>query len=118
MVKDSWFGPVLTKDWKEVREYLINHKCELEAEMRRKIRKSPGRPGSFQKSGSSPQKMSPVEYTNRNKTIRLTSGSWTGDLAVPETIIQAKKQCLLRKERRLRISKEDLIYTASVLRTG
>jgi len=108
LVKDSWFGPVLTKEGKEVREYLINHKCELEAEMRRKIRKSPGRPGSFQKSGSSQQKMSPVEYTNRNKTIRLSSGSWSGDLAVPETVIHAKKKSLMKKERRLRITKDDL----------
>lgn len=107
LVKDTLLGPVLTKDGKEMQQYLIKHKCELEAEMRRKIRHSPGRSGRYYKTGSSSQKMSSLEFTNRNKTIRLNTRSWTGDLAVPETVIQAKKTSLMKNER-LKISKEDL----------
>jgi len=107
LIKNTLLGPVLTKDGKEMQQYLIKHKCELEAEMRRKIRQSPGRSGSFHKTGSSSQKMSSLEFTNRNKTIRLNTRSWTGDLAVPDTVIQAKKTSLIRNER-LKITKEDL----------
>ena len=50
--------------------------------------------------------MSPIQYTNRNKTIRLNSGFWR-DLAVGDGN-PGEENCLMRKERRLRISKDDL----------
>lgn len=108
LIKDTWLGPVLTKDGKEMQQYLIKHKCELEAEMRRKIRHAPGSSGRHQKMGGSSQKMSSQEFVNRNKTIRLNTRSWTGDLAVPETVIQARKNSLMRNDGRLKISKDDL----------
>lgn len=108
LIKNTLLGPVLTKDGKELQQFLIKHKCELEAEMRRKIRQAPGRSGRYYKMGGSSQKMSSLEFTNRNKTIKLNSRSWTGDLAVPETVIQAKKASLMRNEGRLTIAKEDL----------
>jgi magnesium chelatase subunit D len=58
--------------------------------------------------GASSKKISSLEFTNRNKTIRLSNRSWSGDLAVPETVMQAKKASFLRNDSRLTITKEDL----------
>jgi len=76
--------------------------------IRRSIRRSPGKSRHYQKSGQAECIPSRVEYINRNKTVPVSVRYWTGDLAVPETIIQAKKASLLRGERGLTIRKEDL----------
>jgi magnesium chelatase subunit D len=33
LIKDTILGPVLTKDGKEMKPFIIKNKCELEAEM-------------------------------------------------------------------------------------
>ncbi|NLB18761.1 MAG: VWA domain-containing protein [Syntrophomonadaceae bacterium] len=108
LVKDTLLGPVLTQDGKDMKEYLLKHKCELEAEMRRKIRRTPGQAAWVSKLGNVSQQVSKLEFTNRNKTMRLNSRSWTGDLAVPETVVQAIKSSLLRNDSRLIIDKGNL----------
>ena len=108
LIKNTLLGPVLTKDGKELQEFLIKHRCELEAEMRRKIRQAPGQSGKVHKIGGSSKKMSSLEFTNRNKTIKLNSQTWTGDLAVPDTVVNARKASLIRNDGRLKITKEDL----------
>ncbi|MGE5422423.1 MAG: vWA domain-containing protein [Ignavibacteriales bacterium] len=108
LIKDTMLGPVLTRDGKEMKEFIMKNKCELEAEMRRNIRHAPGTGGRYRTVGSNSRKMSSIEFTNRNKTMRLSSSQWGGDLAVPETIIHAKKAALLRNNAPLTVKKEDL----------
>ncbi|WP_054695428.1 vWA domain-containing protein [Syntrophomonas palmitatica] len=110
LLKDTPFGKILTKQGFQLKEYVINHKCELETEIRRNTRKMPGGGGRFKKLGKVDQKTSQVQYTNRNKTINDQDGSWSGDLAVPETVIQAKKNSFLRGDDHFTIQKEDLHY--------
>ncbi|NMB33736.1 MAG: magnesium chelatase, partial [Clostridium sp.] len=83
LIKNTLVGQVLTKDGKELQQFLINNKCELEAEMRRRIRRAPGSSGKYFKTGGNSQKMTSLHFTNRNRTIKLNDSSWTGDLAVP-----------------------------------
>ncbi|MGE5396140.1 MAG: vWA domain-containing protein [Chitinophagales bacterium] len=107
IIKKTILGPVLTKDGKDLQEFLMNHKCELEAELRRSIRHTHRGSGKFHQMGQNNQKSSVIQFNNRNKVISMDD-TWSGNLAVPETIIQAKKSGLLRNEDRLRIRKEDL----------
>src|SRR5690606_37407547 len=65
LVKDTLMGPVLTDEGQAMKKYLINHKCELEAEMRRKTRRSPGKAGKIRQMGAASQKVSSQEFTNR-----------------------------------------------------
>ena len=51
-----------------------------------------------------------MEYTNRNRTINDPDRNWSGDLAVPETIIQAKKNSFLRGDTHFTIQKQDLHF--------
>lgn len=108
LIKNTLLGPVLTKEGKEIKEFLVNHQCELEAEIRRKIRRTSSVSKRYQKMGKSEYKPSRVEFTNRNKAFRLSDRTWSGDLAVPETVIAAKKNSLLRGENHLTIRKDDL----------
>lgn len=104
-------GKVLTRKGLELKEFVINHKCELETEIRRNIRRAPsGGTSRFRKLGKVDKKSSQVEFTNRNKTVNDPEKNWSGDLAVPETIIQAKKNSFLRGDTSLKIKKSDLHY--------
>ncbi len=108
LMKNGFFGPVLTKEGRELKDFLADHRCELEAELRRNIRHTSPARSRYQRMGKSEYKPSQIYFTNRNKTVRLGDGQWSGDLAVPETIIEAKKSSLLRGEEHLSIHKEDL----------
>jgi magnesium chelatase subunit D len=110
IVKKTFFGTYLTRDGKELRDFILNHKCELEAEIRRSIRRKPRKSGKVHKLGESIQKVTSIEYVNYNKVKRHNDDTWSGHLAIPQTLIQAKKSSLLRKESRLTIQKDDLQY--------
>lgn len=108
LLKKGVLGPTLTKEGKELTKYLFEHKCDIEAEIRRSIRKSPGKSRRYQRIGSSERTASIIQFTNRNKTLPVSGRTWFGDLAVPETVIQAKKASLLRGDKTLTIRKEDM----------
>ncbi|HOB11669.1 MAG TPA: VWA domain-containing protein [Syntrophomonadaceae bacterium] len=111
LLKDTVVGKVLTRKGINLKEFVMNHKCELETEIRRNMRRVPsGGASRFRKLGKAEKKSSQVEFTNRNKTKNNPEKNWSGDLAVPETIVQAKKNSYLRGDSGLRIKKDDLHY--------
>lgn len=110
LLKDTPFGKVMTKQGLQLKDFVVNHKCELETEIRRNTRKMPGNGGRYKKLGKVEQKSSAVEYTNRNKTKNNDEANWSGDLAVPQTVIQATKNSFMRGDGHLTIKKEDLHY--------
>lgn len=110
ILKNTPAGKILTRKGQELKEYIIDHKCELETEIRRSIRKMPsGGSGRFNKLGSTDFKSHRIEYVNRNKTVN-NFRNWSGDMAVPESIVQAKKNGFLRGDSNFSIKKEDLHY--------
>ena len=111
LLKNTPFGTIMTRKGVNLKDFIINHKCELETEIRRNMRKMPaGGVSRFRKLGQMQQKSSSIEITNRNKTINNPNISWSGDLAVPETVVQAVKNSFMRGDSRLTIQKEDLHY--------
>ncbi len=111
LLKNTPFGTIMTRKGLQLTDYIINHKCEIETEIRKNMRKMPaGGVSRFRKMGQMQQKSSSVEITNRNKTINNPNVSWSGDLAVPETVVQAFKNSMMRGEPRFTIQKEDLHY--------
>ncbi|MCR4399319.1 MAG: VWA domain-containing protein [Syntrophomonadaceae bacterium] len=108
LMRKGLLGPTLTNEGKQLVQYMIRHRCDIEAEIRRSIRRTPGRSRSYQRIGKSERSASHIEFTNRNKTRPLGASHWSGDIAVPETIIQARKRGLVTGDSRLTIRKEDL----------
>lgn len=112
LLKDTPFGTIVTKKGLELTDYIINHKCEIETEIRKNMRKVPaGGSSRFRKLGNVEQKnSSSIQIINRNKTVYDPNVEWSGDLAVPETVVQAVKNSFIRNDPRLTIQKEDLHY--------
>lgn len=111
LIKKTLLGKRLNKRGKKLKEYIIKHQCELETEIRRNIRKVPGGGNTkFRKLGKADYKTSHLEYINRNKTINDSDMNWSGDIAVPETIIQARKNSFFRGDKQLTLNKEDFHY--------
>jgi len=111
MMQKTPLGRILTKQGLAIQDYVIKHKIELETEIRRNIRKVPG--GSkthFRKMGQSKQKTTNMEFVDYNRTINKGETTWTGNLAVPETVIQAVKNGFLRGDQHFSIKKEDLHF--------
>lgn len=111
VLSDGPFGKRLTARGKMLDEYIIKHKCELETEIRRSIRKVPGSgSGRFRKVGKVEHTAAQVHFTNYNKTAANKEGTWAGNLAVPQTVVQARINSFMRGEEALSIQKEDLHY--------
>lgn len=110
LMQKTPIGRVLTKQGLVVQDYVVKHRVELETEIRRNIRKVPGgRNAHFSKIGKSEQETTAVQLTDYNRTLHKKD-SWTGNLAVSQTVIQAKKSGLLRGDQRLNIRKQDLHF--------
>ncbi|MGE5545116.1 MAG: vWA domain-containing protein [Bacillota bacterium] len=110
IVKTTFLGTYLTRDGKDLRDFILSHKCELEAEIRRSIRRKPKKSGRICELGENIQRVTTIQYVNYNKVKRQNDDTWSGHLAIPQTVIQAQKSSLLRHENRLTIQKEDLHY--------
>lgn len=111
LMKQGLTGRKLTKRGIKLKEYVIQHQCELETEIRRNMRKMPGGGSSrFRKLGSAEHKSTHLEFTNYNRTINNSEKNWSGNLAVPQTVIQAKKNSFLRGDQHFTLQKEDLHF--------
>ena len=111
LMKKGPLGRKLSKRGIELKEYIIQHQCELETEIRRNIRKVPGGGASrFRKLGKAENKSNQMEFTNYNRTISNSDKNWSGNLAVPQTVIQAKKNSFLRGDKHFTLKKEDLHF--------
>jgi magnesium chelatase subunit D len=111
IIEPGLTGRKLSKRGVILHDYIIKHKIELETEIRRNMRKVPGGGANrFRKYGKSESKNSQVEFTNYNRTINNSEKNWSGNLAVPETVIQAKKNSFLRGDKHFTLQKEDLHF--------
>ena len=110
LMQKTPLGRVLTKQGLAVQDYVVKHRIELETEIRRNIRRVPGgRTSRFSKIGQSDQDTTDVQLVNYNRTVNKKD-NWTGNMAVAQTVVQAKKSGLLRGDKRLSIKKEDLHF--------
>ena len=110
LMQKTPLGRVLTKQGLAVQDYVVKHRIELETEIRRNIRRVPGgRTSRFSKIGQSDQDTTDVQLVNYNRTVNKKD-NWTGNMAVAQTVVQAKKSGLLRGDKRLAIRKEDLHF--------
>lgn len=110
LMQKTPLGRILTKQGLAVQDYVVKHRIELETEIRRNIRRVPGgRTSRFSKIGQSDQDTTDVQLVNYNRTINKKD-NWTGNMAVAQTVVQAKKNALLRGEKRLSINKQDLHF--------
>jgi len=103
------FGYTLTKTGREMEEFLHRNQKELAAEIRKTIRQFKAVPARYRSFRYSHLKSKEKQFPDRHKTVPPNSNkSWPGEIAVPETVVQAAKRCFLSGSSRIKISDRDI----------
>lgn len=108
IIKRGWFADTLTKEGQELLNFMLKHQHELEAQLRRMIRKLPIPRGKYRSIKNTHLKSKHKHYTYISKTTDPMKDSWLGSIAVPETLITAAKNKLLEKRPSFRIKRDDI----------
>lgn len=108
LVKRGWFADTLTKDGTELLNFLLQHKHELEAQLRRMLRKIPVPQGKYRSLHNNHFKSRHKLYTYISKTTTFMKDTWLGSIAIPETLIEAAKKKVIENRPTYRIAKEDI----------
>lgn len=108
LIKRGWFVDTLTREGKELLNFVIQHRHELESQLRRMLRSVPVPRGRYRSVRNSHLKSRQKHYTYISKTTSLMKDTWLGSIAVPETLVQAAKNNILQKRPHFRITREDI----------
>ena len=108
LIKRGWFADTLTKEGHELLNFMLQHKNELEAQLRRMIRKLPVPQGKYKSIRNTHLKSRQKQYSYVSKTTTLMKDTWLGSIAIPETMIEAAKKKIIEKRPYYRITREDI----------
>jgi len=108
LVEKGLFGPSLTEEGERLRDYLVLNQKELEAELRKMMRRLPGGARRYQRYARSQSEVRKIEVLNKRKILRYGDREATSVVAVPETVMHAAKSSLRERRGQVRISREDL----------
>jgi len=113
ILKRGLLGIKFTKAGRQLKKYLLERRCELDMEVRRRTRKAPAESRynvrGLKKPSSKIRANLLVDYA---RTINQPENHWGGNLAVPETIKQAAQNSFLRGDKVIKITKRDLHHYA------
>lgn len=108
LIKRGWFADTLTKEGHELLNFMLQHKNELEAQLRRMLRKIPVPQGKYKSIRNTHLKSRQKQYSYMSKTTTLMKDTWLGSIAIPETMIEAAKKKIIEKRPFYRITREDI----------
>ena len=91
LIKRGWFADTLTKEGHELLNFMLQHKNELETQLRRMIRKLPVPQESTDQFATLTSRAG-RNNTVMSKTTALMKDTWLGSIAIPETMIEAAKK--------------------------
>lgn len=108
LIKRGWFADTLTREGKELLEFILQHQKELESQLRKILRSVPVPRGRYQTVRNFHFKSRQKQYTYISKTTTHMKDTWLGSIAVPETLIQAAKNKLLQRRQTFTVAREDI----------
>ncbi len=108
LIKKGWFADTLTREGKELLEFIVQHQRELESQIRKILRSVPVPRSHYQTVRNFHFKSRQKQYTYISKTTTHMKDTWLGSIAVPETLIQAAKNKLLQNRRTFRVERADI----------
>jgi magnesium chelatase subunit D len=108
LVDKGLLGPTLTEEGEELQNYLVGNKQEMEALLRRILRKFPKGSKRYQRFAKTQFESRSKEKINKRKVLRQDDESGSSVVAVPETVLEGAKRSLKDGLERVRISKEDV----------
>jgi len=108
IVKKGTFAFTLTDEGKALRDFMRDHQKELEAQVRKSIRRYQIVRHNYKSYRNSELKSRKSQLTDHKKTMSLNDRAWLSDIAIPETIISASARNFLEGRPRIEIKKKDI----------
>jgi magnesium chelatase subunit D len=108
LVKKVLLGYSLTDEGKDLRQHLMINRKELEAELRKIVRRIPGKNRRYQRTSASQMKCRAQEVLNLHKILTRDDENASNSIAVPETILQGASRSLREGQKRVTIKPEDI----------
>lgn len=108
LVNKGKFLTTLTEAGKDLRDFIRMHQKELEAQVRKSIRRYKIARHNYQTYHNSHLKSRKHRLTDRKKIVGINDHAWLGDIAIPETIVKATTRCFLGNVHPMRLKKEDI----------
>lgn len=108
LAKKNLLGYSLTEEGRDLRQHLMINRKELEAELRKIIRRLPGRNRRYQRTGTAQMRCREQEVLNLHKILTKDAENASNSIAVPETILQGASRSLREGQRRITITPDDI----------
>ncbi len=108
LVKRGKIFKTLTEDGKGLLGFIQANQKELEAQVRKSIRRYKIVTHNYQTYYNSELKSKKKHLTDERKVLHLNDKAWFGNLAIAETVVHAASRSYLGGTRPMRIQKEDI----------
>lgn len=108
IVKKGKFSFTLTEEGKLLRDFIRNHQKELEAQVRKSIRRYQVVRHNYQTYRHSELKSRKTQITDHKKVVGWSDQAWMSDIAIPETVVSAAARSYLEGQPRMTINKKDI----------
>jgi magnesium chelatase subunit D len=108
LIKRGWFTDSLTKEGRELLEFVMLHERELESQMRKILRQVPVPSAKYRVVRTALLKSKQKNYSYVSKITAPLKDAWLGSIAIPETIIQAAKNRYFQKRTTPLLTREDI----------
>jgi magnesium chelatase subunit D len=108
LIRRGWFTDTLTREGRELLEFVVLHQRELESQMRKLLRETPVPSAKYRVVRNTFLKSRYKHYTYISKTTAPLKDTWLGSIAIPETILQAAKNRFLQKRQSPLLTREDI----------
>ncbi len=108
IVKKGRFAFILTEEGKAVRDFIRNHQKELEAQVRKSIRRYQVVRHNYRTYRNSELKSRKSQITDHKKVVGWTDRAWMSDIAIPETVVRASARSYLEGLPHMTIEKKDI----------
>jgi len=108
IVTKGRFAYMLTDEGKDLRDFIRSHQKELEAQVRKSIRRHQIVRHNYQSYKNSELKSRKTRLTDHKKVSSPNEKSWLSDIAIPETVVNASTRGFLEGRTHLAIKKSDI----------
>ncbi len=108
LVERRRFAFILTEEGKALRDFMRDHQKELEAQVRKSIRRYQIVRHNYRTFKNTELKSKKAELTDHKKVVGWSEQAWVSDIAIPETVVNASARSYLEGQPHLTIDKKDI----------
>jgi len=108
LVKKGRFAFILTEEGKALRDFMRDHQKELEAQVRKSIRRYQIVRHNYKTYRNTELKSRKAQITDHKKVTGWSERAWLSDIAIPETVVSASARSYLEGQPHVTIKKKDI----------